>query len=64
MELKKLKIYKICVIEGVHKYPYLIAAENIQDAINKYVNYYSNEFGFDKNKIESVNIHFEEEVLM
>lgn len=60
MELKKLKIYKICIIEGVHKYTYLIAAENIQDAINKYVNYYNDEIP----NIESVNIHFEEEVLM
>lgn len=61
MELKKLKIYKI---EGVHKNYYLIVAENMQEAIDKYVSYHNDEIGFDKNSIESINIYFEEEVLM
>lgn len=61
MELKKLKIYKI---EGVHKSYDLIVAENMQEAIDKYVSYHSHEIGFDKNSIESINVYFEEEVLM
>lgn len=61
MELKKLKIYKI---EGVHKSYDLIVAENMQEAIDKYVSYHSDDFSFDKNSIESITIYFEEEVLM
>jgi hypothetical protein len=61
MELKKLKIYKI---EGIFKSYDFIVAENMQEAIDKYVSYHSDEIGFDKNNIKSINICFEEEVLM
>lgn len=61
MELKKLKIYKI---EGIFKSYDFIVAENMQEAIDKYVSYHNDEIGFDKNMIESINICFKEEVLM
>lgn len=61
MELKKLKIYKI---EGVHKSYDLIVAKNMQQAIDNYIKYHSDEWDFDKNSIEAVSVYFEEEVIM
>lgn len=60
MEYKTLKIYKI----ELHRNYELVMADNMYNAIDKFINHHKNEWDFSKDNINSVTVYFDEQVLV
>lgn len=61
-EEKVIKIYEIT--HPTFKVPIKVLADNLSDAVDKFKDYYRNDYDVDVNNIEGINLTFEDEVII